>query len=379
MPDDQLGRRWSNANPQDEQEVRLSVVVLQWDQEDLTRACADSIRRHTDVPYELIIVDNGSRPPARAFAEDAADRFVGNPSNLGFAAGMNQGLQVARAGWVAFVNNDTVVPEGWASTLTGAAKTVDAPGIICPAVTSAANPRTVREVAGTTVEVLLAFERPPSAVLWLMRTTIARDLGGFSEEYQIAGGEDLDLAFKVWANGLDVVFDQRVLVQHVGHGTSDEKLEDRRGLYIANRDRFLKKWEDLNSEVPRLPQVEPLIFHRNRSAAAGAARTMRQLTDEVERQKARATEKQGRIEDLRQRLQDRDEKLERATTELTETREQVRCLTDRLAQQERQLRELQASLEARNRPGPLVGTLWRAVRWAIPTQLREGIVRRFHR
>ena len=39
----------------------LSIVVLAWDNLPYTRGFVESVRQHTDVPYELIIVDNGSR------------------------------------------------------------------------------------------------------------------------------------------------------------------------------------------------------------------------------------------------------------------------------------------------------------------------------
>src|SRR3954454_10297029 len=95
----------------------LSVVVLAWDNLELTRAFVDSVRRNTDVDYELIIVDNGSRPEAAEFARSAADRAILNAENRGFARGMNQGLAAARGELVAFCNNDIVVPPRWATRL----------------------------------------------------------------------------------------------------------------------------------------------------------------------------------------------------------------------------------------------------------------------
>jgi hypothetical protein len=67
----------------------LSIVVLAWDNLAYTRGFVESVRRHTDVPYELIIVDNGSQWEAANFARAAADVPILNAQNNGSAMGMN--------------------------------------------------------------------------------------------------------------------------------------------------------------------------------------------------------------------------------------------------------------------------------------------------
>lgn len=386
-----------------ERELTLSIIVLQWDQLHLTRRCVDSIRANTDVPYELIIVDNGSEQEARSYGERLADRFIGNSSNLGFAVGMNQGLSESQGEWVAFVNNDTVLPPGWASSLLDATSTSDVPGIVCPAVTTAGNRRTVRSEPGTAVEVLLPFERPPSAIVWVMRTRIAVELGGFGEEFPIASGEDLDLAFKVWTNGLDIIFDHRVLVEHVGHGTSDAKLTNRRGLWIANRDQFLRKWQDPSTEVPRLTMTDHRNFARNRATAAAVAMSMHrevQARLSADDHKAKAADKESRIRELRRQLRGRRTQVDQLTEELDIARAEVRNLSSRLSGRDRKLEAMQARLEEarleieqleagvtewpmwmilldrRRWTGRVARKLWRATRWAIPARLRDSLKRR---
>lgn len=253
----------------------LSIVVLQWDNLALTQRCVNSVRYYTDVPFELIIVDNGSAWDAVSYAEQAADLAVLNDQNRGFAPGMNQGLRAARGDYVAFVNNDTKLPAAWASTLIGDFAKMPSAGIVSPVFTSAGSERVRRSEVGDSVDRLPPFGPPPSAVLWLLRTDIARDLGGFGEEYPIASGEDLDLAFKVWANQLDIVADERVLVGHVGHATSDSKLEDRRERWRANRQIFLEKWSDPFAFVPRLVTVEEATFEQRRAMAVGVVEWMR--------------------------------------------------------------------------------------------------------
>ena len=59
-------------------EPELSVVVLAWNNLLYTQQFVDSVRRNTDVPYELVIVDNGSEWEAANYARAAADRVVLN-------------------------------------------------------------------------------------------------------------------------------------------------------------------------------------------------------------------------------------------------------------------------------------------------------------
>ena len=103
-------------------------MVLAWDNLDLTRAFVESARANTDVPYELIVVDNGSRPDAAEFARTAGDRSVLNAENLGFARGMNQGLDASTGEFVAFCNNDVGLPPAGASQLLETARTSSASG-----------------------------------------------------------------------------------------------------------------------------------------------------------------------------------------------------------------------------------------------------------
>jgi GT2 family glycosyltransferase len=255
-------------------DLDLSVVVLAWNNLSHTKRFVESVRTHTDVPYELVIVDNGSEPEAAAFAAAAADGAVMNRENLGFAKGMNQGLAAASGEFVAFCNNDTVLPPQWASRLLETAREHSRAAIVVPAITTASNPATVRSQPGERVEILDPFSAPPPAVIYVMRRSLVHDLGRWEEEYEVASGEDVDLCFKVWVNDCDIVFDQRVLVEHVGHATG-AKLTDSRALWARNRRRFLAKWRG-PTDPPRLPTCDADRFARNRATARAVAGWMDQ-------------------------------------------------------------------------------------------------------
>lgn len=220
--------------------LTLSIVVLAWNNTALTRRCLESLRSHTIVDHELIVVDNGSDAEGRELARAAADVALLHPTNRGFAAGMNAGLTVARGDAVAFLNNDTVLPPAWDVLLLGHLRSA-ATGIVVPAVTAAGNLVSVRAEPGSQVRTLPPFRAVPSGVLYLLRTEVARALGGWDERFVLAGAEDADLCFKTWANGLDVVLDERVLVEHVSKA-SVRQLPDVDLLWASNRRRLLAKW-----------------------------------------------------------------------------------------------------------------------------------------
>ena len=253
------------------EEPSLSVLVTQWDQRQLTQRCVESVRRNTDVPYELVLIDNGSGPDAATYASLAADVPVFNGRNLGFAGGMNAGLAVARGRWVAFVNNDTVLPPQWASRLIESLEAKQQYALAVPAVTAAGNERTVRQEPGEHVERLRRFEAPPSGVVYVMERRTVEALGAWDEQFRVASAEDVDLCFKLWVNDRDIVFDSRVLVDHVGKGTAGPKLGDYEARWAQNRRVLFAKWTAPEPAVPRLPDCLAETYEQNLDVASSVA------------------------------------------------------------------------------------------------------------
>lgn len=245
----------------------LSVITLQWDQPHHTRSCVESIRAYTDVPHELIMVDNGSRKEAVDYLKAAADIPVLNGSNLGFAAGMNRGLAMASGEYVAFINNDAAVPRGWAQKLLETLEASTAVGLVVPAVTAAGSQLNVRQEVGSLVTTLKPFKAVPSAVLYVCRTGTIHELGGWDERFPVASYEDFDLCFRIWSNDLRVVLDERVLVRHIAKGTAAPKLKSHYTRWERNQKLFISKWSAPELVIPRVKGCPPERLETNRSIA----------------------------------------------------------------------------------------------------------------
>ena len=96
----------------------LSVVIVNYQTFELTKNTISSILEY-DYPfsYEIIVVDNASADDSlsklkKYFSDQVT--FIASSKNDGFAAGNNQGLEIALGKYILLLNSDTVV---WENTL----------------------------------------------------------------------------------------------------------------------------------------------------------------------------------------------------------------------------------------------------------------------
>ena len=100
-----------------------SIIVPCWNQLEFTRQCIAALVRHTRMPWELIVIDNGSTDGTGAYVSGVQDAaavpvtVIGNGENRGFPAAVNQGLQQARGDYLVLLNNDVVVTDAWLDQL----------------------------------------------------------------------------------------------------------------------------------------------------------------------------------------------------------------------------------------------------------------------
>lgn len=93
----------STSNP------ALSVVIVNWNGHEPLRVCLESLYRHEKTAdMEIIVSDNGSTDGSVAMLREKfpAVRVIENGENLGFGAGNNRALAVARGKYVLILNPD---------------------------------------------------------------------------------------------------------------------------------------------------------------------------------------------------------------------------------------------------------------------------------
>ncbi|MDQ0009893.1 GT2 family glycosyltransferase [Luteibacter jiangsuensis] len=98
-----------------------SIVIVLADSGPFTRECVDHALA-SDVPVEIIVVDNGSTDGVpesldRAYADDERVRVIYNRANLGFGPAVNRGAAQARGDRLLVLNPDCLVEPGTISRM----------------------------------------------------------------------------------------------------------------------------------------------------------------------------------------------------------------------------------------------------------------------
>ena len=101
-------------------DVIISTVILNWNRSDLLKITVESYLKTINVPYQLIIIDNGSTDDSRKVLEelkckygDRIDKIIFLDKNIGGEA-INLGLSEAKGKLLHISENDIEYLPGWA-------------------------------------------------------------------------------------------------------------------------------------------------------------------------------------------------------------------------------------------------------------------------
>lgn len=102
-----------------EKNPELSVITVNFNGKEDTLKLIESLRNHLSIPYEFIVVDNGSVEDEAAELQTSYPfiKTIRSERNLGFAGGNNLGLLHASGLYLFFLNNDTYIQDDSISRL----------------------------------------------------------------------------------------------------------------------------------------------------------------------------------------------------------------------------------------------------------------------
>jgi hypothetical protein len=218
---------------------RVIAVVLDWNGLEDTVRCVESLRQTTHRPFEVLVVDNGSRVSPRTRLGDAVE-VIENGRNLGYAGGNNVGIRLALergADFVWILNNDAYVEPETLSRLVAVATAHPTAAAVGGKVLRTDRPHTLWVAWGrvTWRQSLIALDGEDApddgrwdgehAVPWipgcslLMRSDALRAVGPFDEAF-FAYHEDVEWAARARDAGWELWYTGGARTWHAVHGSS---------------------------------------------------------------------------------------------------------------------------------------------------------------
>jgi GT2 family glycosyltransferase len=253
-----------------------SIIILTHNQLGYTKRCIESIFKQTKEPFELIVVDNGSTDSTNMYLEKLVHtyvtetdgskqntkpvtqhgkkkrkkkpknakllngtcrgvRLIKNDKNLGFAAGNNQGMAVAKGNYILLMNNDVVVTPGWLNRMISCVEQRPKIGIVGPMSNYVSGPQLVKEVSYDTTSLarLNKFAKEfaekntdQGKLIWrvvgfcmLIKRAVIDKIGGMDDRYGLGNFEDDDFSLRAALAGFESRIAEDCFVHHFGSRT----------------------------------------------------------------------------------------------------------------------------------------------------------------
>lgn len=217
-----------------------SIIVVNWNGKRFLRECLSSLLAQTYSHHEIILVDNGSSDGSVEFvaAEFPEVKIICNGRNMGFAAGNNVAIRVARGDYVVTLNNDTRAEPDWLEELVKVVESDPKIGM-CASKMLFYYHTGILNSTGISLDIAgIAWDRRggerddglertpievfgPCAGAALYRREMLDEIGLFDEDF-FAYHEDVDLAWRARSRGWRCMYNPRAVVYHVHSGTGME-------------------------------------------------------------------------------------------------------------------------------------------------------------
>ncbi len=263
----------------------VSIVIPVFNKALYTFNCLMSVLRNTEgIEYEVIVVDNASTDETSEMLSKIENiRVIKNSENLGFVDACNRGAKDAKGRFLHFLNNDTVVLNGWLSSLIKTLEKYSRAGAVG---SKLIYPNyKIQEAGGIVWKDASAwnygkFDDPDkpeynyvrevdycSAASLMIRKNLFEQIGGFDRRFSPAYWEDTDLCFSIRSLGYRVLLQPSSVVIHFeGVSAGRNTASGMKRHQDLNKPKFIEKWSDeLENQYGYQPENVFLARDRNRN------------------------------------------------------------------------------------------------------------------
>jgi len=246
-----------------------SVLIPNYQGADCILECVQSVLNACGEDVEIIVVDNASPDKSAEIVRNLRSvKLIQLTSNVGYGEACNIGARNSSGGYLIFLNNDTIVREGWLAELLSWLED-RRNGAVCSKVTLSTTPETIDSCGGVSDIYGFAWSRgngeidrgqydnSPSCFYAVgsslaVRRDVFEAVGGFDKELFMYL-EDVDLSWRLRLLGFDIRCASPSKVLHRS-GISRMKATGIQYLFNRNRLRMILKNYSLRSLTGILPR-----------------------------------------------------------------------------------------------------------------------------
>ena len=254
---------------------QVSLIIPVHNHLELTKSCLSSLLlQRNAISFEVIVVDDASSDGSFEFLSGIEGlRLVRMPSQSGYVFASNKGAEQARADMLVFLNNDTVVQNGWLDALLMIFKQFPDTGI-AGAKLLYPNGR-LQEAGGAvfkdgSVWNIGRFEHADNArfnyireidyvsgAVLAIRKNVFDELKGFDPHFAPGYFEDTDLSMRVRQSGLKIRYQAFSHVVHLEGATSGTRLDSgMKAFQVPHQIKFAERWQSVLADYPARPETE---------------------------------------------------------------------------------------------------------------------------
>jgi GT2 family glycosyltransferase len=216
---------------------KISIIMLNWNQKDMTLACLTSLQKTNYPNYEIILVDNASTDDSvSAVQKEFSDvTLLENQSNLGVAGGRNVGLEYVKkrdTDYILFLDNDTTVHEDFLSEMVKVGERDKKVGILTGKIYFYSEPNKIWCAGGTlnlyrcqfSLRGYDEFDKGQyektqevdhvTGCMFMIKKELVEKLGFLDEDFVQYFGEDTDWCLKAKKEGFKIVYVPKAMIWH---------------------------------------------------------------------------------------------------------------------------------------------------------------------
>lgn len=225
------------------QEIKVTVVIPNYNGIKYIRDCMDSLRKQEGIPFDLLIVDNGSKDGSLEVLQEeyTEARVIALEENTGFCHAVNLGIQNSNTPYVILLNNDTEVKAGFVESLVKAIEESERIFSVSSMMLSMKD-ESIIDDAGDGYSMLgWAYARGKGKTVSryekraeifaacggaaIYRKAIFEEIGYFDENH-FAYLEDIDIGYRARIYGYRNVYEPAAKVIHAGSATSGSRYNE---------------------------------------------------------------------------------------------------------------------------------------------------------